>query len=112
MTDDASRPSTTSEQDWAARATSMVEGIVSLVRDHSLRPLLTIVRFAVLGLLALSLVLLVAVLGIIGLVRLLTEDAFGGRVWASDLLVGALVVLAGVGLWSLSQRVGRKERHA
>jgi hypothetical protein len=36
----------------------------------------------------------------IALIRLLTVYAFDGRVWASDLLVGAVFVLIGLVAWT------------
>ncbi|MCU1490939.1 MAG: hypothetical protein JWM85_2344 [Acidimicrobiaceae bacterium] len=95
--------------DWVSKVTHAVESFVVLVRDHSLRPVLTALRFAALGFVAACLGLVIAVLGVIALVRLLTADAFGGRVWASDLVVGGILAGAGGLLLLMAGRVGKDE---
>jgi len=81
--------------DWAAHATAWVEKIVELVRDRSTRPVLFAVRALVVGVLVAVVATFLVVAMCIGIVRLLTDDAFGGRVWASDLLVGGIFSAAG-----------------
>ncbi len=95
--------------DWAGKVTDAVESVVALVRDHSLRPALSALRWAMVALVALGLGLLAFVLGLVGVVRLLTEDAFGGRVWASDLVVAALCALVALVLRQLGRRFSAKE---
>lgn len=81
--------------DWAARVTGWVEHGVDLVKDHSVRPVLWAVKAAIVGLLVALISLFVVTASSIGIVRLLTADAFGGRVWASDLVVGGIFAAAG-----------------
>src|ERR1700734_3915639 len=88
--------------DFAARAAARVEGIVELLRDKSVRPVFKGVRGAIFGFSAVLLVIVILVLLPIALVRLLDVLVFGGRVWASDTLVGGIFVL--VGLFLLSRR--------
>lgn len=95
--------------DWTGKVTETVESVVSLVRDHSLKPALTALRWALVALIALGLGLLAFVLGLVGIVRLLTNDAFGGRVWASDLVVGALCVLIALVLRGLGRHFSRSK---
>lgn len=89
------------EQDWAYRATRTVESLVELVRDRSTRPVLFAVKAIVVGLLVSVVGTFLLVALSVGVVRLLTTDAFGGRVWASDLVVGGIFVASGVFLLKL-----------
>jgi hypothetical protein len=54
-----------------------------------------LVRAAIFGALAFSVVLFVIVAFVIGVVRLLNNEVFDQRVWASDLLIGGIFVLVG-----------------
>lgn len=112
MTTNGAVPPPDGKDDLVGRATGAIESVVSLIRDHSLRPVLTVLRFVLVGLAAAILGLLVLVLAVVGVVRLLTADAFSGRVWASDLVVGGLISLAGAFLLLWSRRLGRQGRHA
>lgn len=90
------------EQDWASRATKSVESLVELVRDRSTRPVLFAVKALVAGILVAIVAVFLVVALSVGVVRLLTVDVFGGRVWASDLLVGGIFASAGAFLLKLS----------
>ncbi len=81
--------------DWASQATQLVERFVGAVRDRSVRPVLFAVRALVVGSLVSLIVAFILVVVAIGVVRLLTADAFGGRVWASDLVIGGIFSAAG-----------------
>lgn len=98
-----------STEDWATKVTDAVESVVGVARDHSLRPVITVLRFVLLGLLAFGLGVLSFVLVVIGIVRVLTVNLFDGRVWAADLVVGGLCVLLAFCLWLISRRFGRRE---
>jgi hypothetical protein len=113
MADDRARTGTPSDvsPDWATRATAAVESFVELVRDKSLRPALLAVKLVLVGLVTLALGTTILVLASIGIVRLLTEDAFNGRVWAAYLLVSALFGLAGGTLFKLSKRTMKADTH-
>lgn len=106
-TDGASPPS----PDWAARATAAIESLVELVRDKSLRPALLVLKLLLIGLVTAALGSMILVLGVVGIVRLLTHDAFGGRVWAADLLIGALLMAGGGLLFRLSRRTMKADAH-
>ena len=86
--------------DWPARATDAVDTLVSLLRDKTVRPLSLVARVIVFGILVFVAALVTVVLASIALIRLLTVYAFDGRVWAADLLVGAVFVLIGVVAWT------------
>lgn len=84
------------KDDWAAQLTEKVGQVVEVIRDHTLGPVQKAVRAAIFGMLALSVVMLVLVLLVIGLVRLLDNEVFDQRVWASYLLIGGIFVVAGM----------------
>lgn len=96
----AERPESASSADWPARATAAVESVVALVRDYSIRPLTLVARALVYGLVIVALATVLAVLIAAALVKVLDAYVVGGRVWAADLLLGAVFVSAGGILWS------------
>jgi hypothetical protein len=94
--------------DWASQATRWVETFVELVRDRSTTPILFAVKALVVGVLVALLATFLVVALSVGIVRLFTADVFGGRVWASDLLVGGIFAAAGAFMLRLG---GRQRRH-
>ncbi len=86
--------------DWPARAADLVDTLVSLLRDKTVRPLALVARVIVFGILVFTASLVTVVLLSITLIRLLTVYAFSGRVWASDLLVGAVFIAIGLTVWT------------
>ncbi|MHB1711671.1 MAG: hypothetical protein ACYCV7_09745 [Acidimicrobiales bacterium] len=103
-----SLPATTTSpsDDWPARAADLVETVVGLLRDKTIRPLTLAARAAVFGIIVLAAAAVTMVFISISLVRLLTVYAFDGRVWASDLLIGSVFVLVGLTMWT--HRADRK----
>ena len=97
--------------DWATRAAATVEALVELVRDKSVRPALLAVKLLLIGLVVAALGTTILILAVIGIVRLLTADAFGGRVWGADLLVGFILAAAGAVLFRLSRRTMKADSH-
>ena len=87
--------------DWPARGADLVETLVSLLRDKTVRPLTLVARAIVFGIIVFAAAVTTVTLGSIALVRLLTVYAFGGRVWASDFLIGAVFVAIGIVAWTL-----------
>ena len=77
-----------------------MESLVSLLRDRTVRPLTLVARAIVFGIIVFAASVVVVTLVSITLVRLLTVYAFDGRVWLSDLVVGAIFVVVGVVAWS------------
>lgn len=100
-------PGLPATSEWPVKAAGALESLVGTVRTRVVRPLQSVAKilvFAVLaGLVGLALAVLFAVL----VVRLLDVYAFGGRVWASDLVVGGIFAAAGL---LLSSRKRSKAR--
>lgn len=90
--------------DWAAQITAKVEELVALVRDRTLTPVVKIVRFVILGLIALFIGGLITVLFAVGVVRVLDTELFHRRVWASYLVVGGIFLLSGLLLARMRNR--------
>ena len=82
-------------EDWAAHLTEKVGQVVELIRDRTVRPVQTFVRAAIFGVLAFFVMIFVLVAFVIGLIRLLNNEVFDQRVWASYLLVGGIFVVIG-----------------
>lgn len=93
-------PGPLASTDWPARLADTVEDVVGTVHDRVVRPLLLAARAVVFGILVGAMALVLAVLFSIAVVRLLDDYAFGKRVWASDLVVGGLLTVAGLLAWS------------
>jgi hypothetical protein len=94
---------------WPARLADLVEEVVGAVHDRAVRPLLVAARAVVFGVLVAAMALVLAVVCSIAVVRLLDVYAFGHRVWASDLVVGGVLTVAGLGAWSLRRARGGEE---
>jgi hypothetical protein len=73
------------------------------------RPLTLVARAIVFGIIVFAASVVTLTLVAITVIRLLTVYAFNGRVWLSDLVVGAVFVVAGIVAWSRrsSRRTGR-----
>ncbi len=89
-----------SQAEWPAKVADTIEGVVGSVHDRVVRPLTLVARVLVFGIIIGVMALVLSVLAVIAVVRLLDVYAFGGRVWASDALLGALLVTAGFFAWS------------
>jgi len=89
------------DPDWAQKTVAFIDRWVGLVRDRTTRPLITVVRGIVFGVLIATGVVLVSVLGIIALTRGLQAALDAGMsrdaaVWASYLIIGGVFLLAGI----------------
>jgi len=87
------------DDDFASRAASTLEAVVDAVHDRAIRPLLLVARGLVYGIVILVMVAVIAVVVSVGLVRLLDVYVFGGRVWASDGVLGLVLCMAGAFAW-------------
>jgi hypothetical protein len=86
--------------DLPTRGTDRVDSLVELLRDKTVRPLTLATRAIVFGIIVFAASVVTTVLLSITLIRVLTVYAFDGRVWLSDLVVGAVFVVAGLVAWS------------
>jgi hypothetical protein len=86
--------------DLPTRGADYVDTLVELLRDKTVRPLTLATRAVVFGIIIFAAAVVTAVLVSITLIRLLTVYAFDGRVWLSDLVVGAVCVIVGIVAWS------------
>jgi protein-S-isoprenylcysteine O-methyltransferase Ste14 len=87
-------------EEWSNKAVDTVDLVVDVVHDKVVRPALVAGRAVVFGMLIAFVALVLLVLLAVGFVRLLDVYAFGGRVWASDALLGALFAGGGLFLWT------------
>jgi FtsH-binding integral membrane protein len=78
----------------------MVDNLVALLRDRTVRPLTLVTRAIVFGIIVFAASVVTIVLLSITLIRILTVYAFDGRVWLADLVVGVLFVVIGIVAWS------------
>jgi hypothetical protein len=85
---------------WPGQVADTIEGVVGAFRVQVIRPLMLVARGLVFGVIVGAMALVVAVLLVIGLVRIMTVYLFGGRVWASYLLLGIIFVTGGYVVWS------------
>jgi hypothetical protein len=94
--------------DWAAQLTHKVDGLVSILRDRTVKPVSKAVRYLIFGLLAFSLGSLALVLLSVFALRVLDNEvpAFRGRVWASYFVLGGIFGL-GTLLLSRVRRAGK-----
>jgi hypothetical protein len=86
--------------DLPVRGTDLVESLVTLLRDKTVRPLTLATRAVVFGIIIFAAAVVTIGLVSVSLIRILTVYAFDGRVWLSDLVVGAVFVIIGVVAWS------------
>ena len=98
--------SSSSSLDWQARVADAIEATVAAVHDRVVRPLVIVARAVVFGTVTATMALALCVLLSVALVRLLDVYVFSGRAWASEALVGAVLVAVGFTAWSL-----RRARH-
>jgi hypothetical protein len=96
-------PATTGsgQGEWPARVADTIDDVVTGVHDRVIRPLMMVGRGVVFGLIIATMLLVLGVVAAVALVRLLDIYAFGHRVWASDALVGGVLVAAGAVAWWL-----------
>lgn len=93
-------PGSSLTDDLPARATNLLDSLVELLRDKTVRPMTLVTRAVVFGIIVLAASVVTVTLLSITLIRLLTVYVFSGRVWLSDLVVGVVFVVAGTLAWS------------
>lgn len=98
--------------DLPGRGADLVDRLVALLRDKAVNPLTLATRAVVFGIIIFAASVVVVTLLSISLIRFLTIYAFNGRVWLSDLVVGAVFVIAGMVAWSRRSNSRTSERAA
>ena len=98
-----------SQAEWPAKVADTIEDVVESVQDRVVRPLILAARGLVFGIIIATMALVLSVVMAIALVRLLDVYAFGGRVWASDALLGVILVLGGGYAWTKRGPRGAEE---
>jgi hypothetical protein len=91
---------------WQARVVDNIDDVVTTVHERVIRPLLLVARAVVFGILVATMTLVVGVLFCIAVIRLLDVYLFRDRVWASDALVGGLLAVLGIFLWTRRRGAG------
>ena len=94
-----------SQAEWPAKVADTIEDVVEAVHDRVVRPLILVGRGVVFGVIIAVMALVLSIVLAIAVVRLLDVYAFGGRVWASDAVLGAILVIGGAFAWT--KRVAR-----
>jgi uncharacterized BrkB/YihY/UPF0761 family membrane protein len=79
--------------DWAAQLADRIESVVSMVRDRTTRPALTVVRGLVFGVIALAGVVTALVLVSIVLIRTLTE--LTNEAWIAYFITSGIFLTVG-----------------
>jgi hypothetical protein len=86
-----------------------VESASAAAVEKVTRPLLAVVRWAILAAVVASLVVFAIAAVVIGLVRLFDVDVFPHQVWATDFVISGIFCGAGTFLWVLSAMKKRGE---
>ena len=86
--------------DWPAKAVDLVDLTVDTIRDRVIRPIILVGRAIVFGLLIAPLLIVVSVAIGVATLRLLDNYVFPNDVWASYLILGAVVTAVGLVVWT------------
>jgi hypothetical protein len=87
-------------EEWSARGLDFVDQGLDVLHDRVLRPAILVGRSVVFGVIGFVVGLVVLILVVVALVRVLDVYVFGGRVWASYLLLGTILCLGGFFAWT------------
>ena len=96
----SSLPGLDALNDLPVKGADAVDALVDVIRVKAVRPLTLTTRAIVFGIIVATAAVVTVTLVSITLIRLLTVYAFPGRVWISDLVVGAMFVIIGLVAWS------------
>lgn len=91
---------TSSNNDWAAQVVDQLESVVNKVKSKTSDPILNIVRIVFMVFAVAGLGLMTLLLFTIGLVRA-ANNYLPGDVWAADLFIGAIFLMAGIVVWRM-----------
>ena len=91
--------------------TSWAHQFIDSLAAKTIRPLFVGVRAITVGLFIATIALVILVAGGIGLTRLFDVSVFHGRVWATDLLFGTILLLVGLLLLRRVNEKGSSDVH-
>jgi hypothetical protein len=97
---DKSGETTSNNADWAAQIVDQLESVVNKVKSKTSDPVLSIVRIIFMVVAVAGLGLMTLLLFTIGIVRL-ANNYLPGDVWAADLLIGVIFLIAGIAVWRM-----------
>src|SRR6478609_2365479 len=89
---------TADESDWTDQVTDLIVDVVDRVHDSTTGKVITAARYAVFGVAALIIAIPILIIGMILFGRLLHH--LPGPVWIADAVLGAVLFLVGLILWS------------
>jgi hypothetical protein len=92
---------------WPDQATDLIVQTVGTVRDKTTGPAITGARMVVYGTFGVLVAIVAFILVVILLVRVITVYLTGGRVWITDLALGAVFSVVGVVLWSKAAKASK-----
>ncbi len=91
---------TANNPNWAIKATETIDKVVNGVGDKSVRPLTSLAKLLVFGILAAIIGSIAMILFVITFVRILDTYLFSQQVWITDLIVGGIFTIAGLLIWT------------
>jgi hypothetical protein len=94
-------PGAPGEPQWTDQVTDLIVDVVDRVRDATTGRIIGVAKALVYGTVALFAGLAVTILGIILVSHLL--DLIPGQIWIPDVVIGGVLVLGGLFLWSRRQ---------
>ncbi len=97
--DDAPRRRHDEGPDLVDKALQSLDGILDVVHDKVVRPLLIAGRAIAFGFIIAVMALVIIIVLAIGVVRLLNVYLFAGREWLTYLIVGVISLVTGLLIW-------------
>lgn len=94
---------------WPTKVAGAVEDLAGVIRSKAVRPLETVARLIVLGIIAAIVGLVTVILTAVGTIRVLNVYLFAGQEWASYLIVGGIFLVVAM-LCSSRKRAGGTSR--
>ena len=86
--------------DWPTKAVDLIDLTVDTIRDKVIRPIILVGRSIVFGLLIATLLIVVSIAIGVAILRLLDNYVFPNDVWASYLILGTIVTVVGLVVWT------------
>lgn len=87
-------------ESWSVRTVDTIDSVIESIRNKTVDPLVKLTRAIVYGILALVVLITIGIFGSVAAFRILDVYAFGNRVWISYFLIGGIITLLGLLLWT------------